>query len=534
MFRWKNKSIEKLDGQKISKNFTAYAVLLLAMGAMTFFGVCDPSGSRFQGGMSLTGAAAKVGSEEVTALEFRRAYAEVANRYQRQFGDQFNPAMFQLSKMVMNQLVQERVLYNVALNSGIYAGDEEIDKIIADAEVFKDEKGKFSGERFEEYLRNNRYSEASFTNEVRRNLTADKLRRFITDTYGISEKAAEWQYRLNETKYDVDFVKVDSKNIKVDVKPEDVTQFLAGDGKAKVKEYYDRNKKDYDHEKKVHAAHILIAFQGARNATPEAAKRTKEAAKELAQKVATEAKSGDFAALAKKYTDEAAGKDKGGDLGFFTADAMVKEFSDVAFKLNKGQVSDVVESPFGFHIIKVKDIQEAKKTPLESVEKEIATKLLAETHQPKAGEELAKTLASELKAGKSIDGTLKAHNLKWEQTGPFALSAKSIPKIGAEPPVQTAVFTLNSNQRVSNDAVQAGDSWYVLRLKDVKPADLSKLDAKSKEDLVKSTTYAEAYGVYNMLSTYAQKQFEEKGKIWVNAELRDQDLKRQAAESENT
>jgi parvulin-like peptidyl-prolyl isomerase len=102
----------------------------------------------------------------------------------------------------------------------------------------------------------------------------------------------------------------------------------------------------------VRASHILIAYKGAQGAAPKVA-RTKEQAKRRAEEVLKKARTGgDFAALAKQYSDDPGSGPRGGDLGAFTRAQMVKPFSDAAFALQTGQLSDVVESEFGFHIIK--------------------------------------------------------------------------------------------------------------------------------------------------------------------------------------
>lgn len=100
------------------------------------------------------------------------------------------------------------------------------------------------------------------------------------------------------------------------------------------------------------AQHVLVAYKGAKNA-PATIKRTKEEAKKRAEEVATKAKAGgDFTALVKEYSDDAATLDRLGSVGKFKADGMVKPFSDAAFALKVDGVSDPVETPFGFHVIK--------------------------------------------------------------------------------------------------------------------------------------------------------------------------------------
>jgi len=102
----------------------------------------------------------------------------------------------------------------------------------------------------------------------------------------------------------------------------------------------------------VAAQHVLIAYRGAKNAPP-GVKRTKAAAKTLADEVAAKAKAGsDFSALVQEYSEDPGTKDRLGSVGKFTPDKMVRPFSDAAFKLRVDEVSAPVETEFGFHVIK--------------------------------------------------------------------------------------------------------------------------------------------------------------------------------------
>ena len=101
----------------------------------------------------------------------------------------------------------------------------------------------------------------------------------------------------------------------------------------------------------ISASHILISYQGAERSS---ARRTREEAKKLAEEALAKAGApgADVAALAREYSDEPGAKERGGDLGAFKKGAMAKPFEDAAFKLKVGEISGVVETPFGFHIIK--------------------------------------------------------------------------------------------------------------------------------------------------------------------------------------
>jgi peptidyl-prolyl cis-trans isomerase NIMA-interacting 1 len=98
--------------------------------------------------------------------------------------------------------------------------------------------------------------------------------------------------------------------------------------------------------------HVLIAFKGAKNA-PKTVKRSRAEAKNLAEKVLAEARAGgDFSELAVRYSDDPGAKGSLGNLGKRKRDAFVPAFADAAFRLQEGQISDVVETEFGFHVIK--------------------------------------------------------------------------------------------------------------------------------------------------------------------------------------
>jgi len=139
---------------------------------------------------------------------------------------------------------------------------------------------------------------------------------------------------------------------------------------AEALAFYNDNKEDFNTGEEVQASHILIKVSP--TATPE----EKAAAKAKAEKLLKEAKAGgDFAALARDNSDDPGSKVKGGDLGFFEKGSMVKEFETAAFSLKPGQISDIVETQFGYHIIKVTDHKDAGLTPFEKVKADIVKEL---------------------------------------------------------------------------------------------------------------------------------------------------------------
>jgi peptidyl-prolyl cis-trans isomerase C len=143
-----------------------------------------------------------------------------------------------------------------------------------------------------------------------------------------------------------------------------------------AQKYYDENPDRFKQPERVRASHILIGLPQGADAV------TKEAARKRAEDVLKQVKAGkDFAALAKEHSQDPGSAVQGGDLGYFPRGQMVGPFDEAAFTLAKGATSDLVESQFGFHIIRVVDKQEARTVPLEEVKPRLDEFLLTQNKQ---------------------------------------------------------------------------------------------------------------------------------------------------------
>ena len=151
--------------------------------------------------------------------------------------------------------------------------------------------------------------------------------------------------------------------------------------------YYDAHKKEFENPERVKARHILVAVKA--DATPE----QKEAARKKAEELLAKAKAGgDFAKLAQENSDDPGSKAKGGDLGFFTQGSMVGKFEEAAFALKPGELSDVVETEFGYHIIKLEERKAAEQQPYESVKEQVKARATQSIQQERLNAFLEKSM----------------------------------------------------------------------------------------------------------------------------------------------
>lgn len=248
-----------------------------------------------------TGPVAKVGDTEISAEAFN---AEV-EKLQRLTGGNLPPQMVQFyKKQLLYRVVDEHLLNKQVEGKKITVTDDEIEK----------EYNRFverfpSKEQFEAYFQRTKMSKDELRADLGKRLRHEKL---LVDKYGI--KVAE----------------------------------------KDVKDFYDKNIERFRQEEQVKASHILLKLK--KDADDKTVKETEARAKDLAKKA--KAKDADFAALAKENSEGPSGP-RGGDLGFFPRKRMVKPFSDAAFKLKVGDVSEPVRTQFGFHVIKVMERKEA-------------------------------------------------------------------------------------------------------------------------------------------------------------------------------
>ncbi|MDA9951093.1 peptidylprolyl isomerase [Oligoflexaceae bacterium] len=516
MFSWKNKDLSDFDKMKALRNTGSYAVLLLALGAMTFFGVCDPQ----SGSVRLSGAAATVAGQKVDGMEFRRYY----NYYLRTLSssqENFDPAQFGLANQLLDMFINNRISYIMAEKNGFTVSDSQIHEAMLQNPQFEDKDGKFSSEAFENFLKMNGYSEATYLEEQRRAMSVQNMEAAVGTTFYVPKQDAKWDYLLAETKYNVDYVKVQASAISVPVSDKEVATYLTSEkGKKAVGDFYKTNKADYESKAERKARHILVSYKGARNASGDALKRDKEAAKKRAEDLLANLKKNksDFVKTAKENTDEPSGKKSGGDLGWFDKTKMVKEFADAAFALKKGEMSGVIESPFGFHIIKVEDSKAAKTTTLEQAQNKIAATLLENEKRPKYVGQVAEALKKSMGTTASLEAALKKDKLKWETTGEFAANANYLPGLGGDQRIKDAVFSLKKSGDTFKDLIKVSDNYFLVKLKELKKPDIGKIDADKMEELQNFSGMRISRQIYTGMKESRQKKLKDNNRIWKNPE----------------
>jgi len=348
-----------------SKGWVAYLIVGLITVPFALFGIQDYA-SR-----SANTSIAKVDGEDIDI----NIYYQELNTQQRNLQQQLGAAYTQeidntLKQTLLDSLINEKLIENYANSLDIVTLDDEVKSVIEMNQAFLVD-GEFSQERYIQLLRLNSYTPAGYEIAQSKSLNREQIKRnlsgsaFMSSTQieqlnDLAAQEREISYIALNTENYVDQVSVSESQIS-DYFNENRSNFIEG-RKVKVdfveltldsmeepeqptesdlRNLYDENADLYTNPERRRAQHILIESE------------------DLANELLSQIKEGaDFAELAKANSEDTSSSEEGGDLGFFEKELMGAEFDEVAFAMNIGDVSDVVETDYGFfHIIKLTDIE---------------------------------------------------------------------------------------------------------------------------------------------------------------------------------
>lgn len=303
---------------------------------------------------------ASVDNIEVSPNEFNNLYQQYLNFYQNLYQNNFNQNMFpNLEKTIVERMIRNHILLNKAYEQNIKVDNQEIiDQI---KKSFVDKEGKFDTKLYNTYVKN---TPASWWHNhelrVKNNLMIQKLENLIKEQVKVSQKEL-WNF------YQIEYVKAKLYHILIDPK-----KCL---DEKKIEEYYQKHRDKFQSPIQIKVSHILIKL------SPKATRIESKRAKDEITNILERAKKGeDFSKLAKEFS-QCPSKDKGGDLGYFGRSTMVPEFEEVAFNLKPNQISDIVKTTFGYHIIKFTGKKEKEYKPLSEVRTEIIKSLSKEAEE---------------------------------------------------------------------------------------------------------------------------------------------------------
>jgi peptidyl-prolyl cis-trans isomerase D len=456
-----------------------------------------------------SGRVAVVNGTVITLDDYRTSYNNLIEQVRQSFGNNLNEElirMLQLRKRALDQLIDKTLMLQAAEKLKLTVSDEELAEYIRHIGAFQT-AGAFDSGRYINTLNRIRLTPEAFEVQQRDALIIDKFQTLITDSIKVSDLEARQWYLWNNAEVDIDYLLLEPQRYK-DIKLTDeeirnyfdqhkdsyktdpsikvrYIYFMPEDYAGRVviseddiRDYYEGHPDEFKIPETVEARHILIKVD--QNAKAEEVESARKKAEEI-YKLAKEGR--DFAELARKYSEDPT-KAKGGYLGTFRREEMIEPFSDKAFSMNAGDISEPVRTPFGWHIIKVEKVNAAKTIPLSEAEAGIREKLKTERSKNMAYDE-AEAVYDATFENQNLDKIAAERNLKIRTTEFF--TQKNPPKdIKNAARFAAAAFNLPVNEL--STVQDFGDGYCLLEVVDKMQSEVPELktvDQKIRDDLLK-------------------------------------------------
>jgi peptidyl-prolyl cis-trans isomerase D len=454
---------------------------------------------------------ADVEGREITATQFRRVYQQQMAAYRQSYGANVDDKLLKqlgIDQRIVQQMIQEEASLAEARRLGIKASDAEVRERILSLPAFQ-ENGQFIGDqRYRQLLRMQSppMRPDEFEEQVRRSVVVEKLQAALTGWMTVADKDVVDEFKKRNERVKVMVANFPADKFREGLVASDAEvakhfedhkdsyrigekrkiRYLTIDQEAlraratvtgqQIERSYNDNVQQYSTPEQVRASHILLKTEGKDDA----------AVKKQAEDLLAQIKKGaNFEELAKKNSQDTVSAAKGGDLDFFNKGQMVPEFDKVAFELQPGQMSDVVKSSFGYHIIKVTDKKPAATRTLEEVRTQIEDQLKYEQAQT-AAQKLADQVAAELKKPADFDTVARARGLQGGESGLFTQDEPIIAGIGSSPQVAQTAFTLKEGE--VSEALRTSQGYAFITVTGKQDPYIPKLDevkTKVRDDVLK-------------------------------------------------
>jgi peptidyl-prolyl cis-trans isomerase D len=460
---------------------------------------------------------AEVEGRRITAGEFRRIYDAQLQSYRNAYGQDVSESLLRqlgMDQQILQQLIDEQASLAEARRMGISATDAEVSQRIVSLPGLQ-EDGRFIGrERYEQLLRMQRppIQIGEFEESIRRSLVLEKFRAVLTDWIVVNDDEVDAEFRRRNEKVRLEAIALaaDDFRDKVTVTDEDLEAHFEAHretyriaerrrlryatidlqeirGRTVVSEPELRAAYDADLDlhvtpEQVRASHILLSTEG----------KDEEAVRQEAERLLAQVRGGaDFADLARKHSDDDLSAERGGDLDLFGRGRMVPAFEQAAFALEPGQISDLVRSEYGYHIIKVTERREETVRSFEEVRPQLEEELRWERAQAEA-ERLAGALAGEIRRPADLDRAAPARGLTVQESE-FFQRDEPILGLGPSPAVTARAFELQEGE--VDGPIRSGEGYVFLTVTGIQPPYLPALDEvreRVREDVVAERAQAAA------------------------------------------
>src|SRR5580692_11386299 len=478
--------------QQLFSRILLGGVVLVLAGGMLLYLVPSMPGT---GDAASTDTVAKIGDESVTTDEVRQQLSEIEQRNQvpKQLESLY-------AQQILKQLIFQKEIEYESRRLGIHVSDQERAERIRQFLPTAYNGDTFVGmDRYAAEVQGRfQMTVPVFEEQIRQGLLLEKFRKLVTDGISVGPDELQDEFRYKNEKVKLDYVLLKPEDLAAKINPDEAeikatyeknkAKYLVPEKRVvryalvdvnqirqntqvsddELKAQYQADIQQYQVPNRVHVDHILLMTVGK---TPAEVEEIKAKAEEVLKQAK---KGGKFEDLAKKYSEDPGTKDKGGDLGWITQGQTVPEIEKVAFSLPKGEISDLVKTQYGFHIIKVIDRQTARTQTLDEVRSTILEGLQQDKAQ-QAAEDMSAKIADDIRQSNkvSLDDLAKQYHLTVGETRPVS-ATEPILELGNSKEVKDAIFGQRTDEL--SLPIHTDRGYLILSVRGVLPAHQGTLD----------------------------------------------------------
>jgi peptidyl-prolyl cis-trans isomerase D len=479
--------------QQLFSRILLGAVVLVLAGGMLLYLVPSMPGT---GDAASIDTVAKIGDESVTTDEVRQQLSEIEQRNQvpKQLESLY-------AQQILKQLVFQKEIEYEAKRLGIHVSDQERAERIRQFLPTAYNGDTFVGmDRYAAEVQGRfQMTVPVFEEQIRQGLLLEKFRKLVTDGISVGPGELQDEFRYRNEKVKLDYALIKPEDLAAKINPDDAeiraayeknkSKYLVPEKRVvryaladvnqirqntqvsddELKVQYQQDIQQYQVPNRVHVDHILLMTVGKTPAEVEEIHQKAEDVLKQANK-----KGANFEELAKKYSEDPGTKDKGGDLGWITQGQTVPEFEKVAFSLPKGNISDLVKTQYGFHIIKVLDKETAHTKTFDEVKDSIRAPLML-AKADRQGADIADKLSAAIRQSNktSLDDLAKQFHLTVGETRPVSAN-EPILELGNSKEVKDAIFGQRPDE--ISLPIHTDRGYLILLVRGVLPAHQGTLD----------------------------------------------------------
>jgi len=442
---------------------------------------------------------ATVGKKKITTGQYRTAYANMLEMYQQMSQNQISDSLARalgLRQNLLDEMIEHELLLQEAERRKLRVSSDEIKSAIMQ-QPYLQENGVFSERRYAAVLNRMKMTAAEYEQQVAQEIMLQSMRSMMQQAVSVSEQELLELFRLRGERLKIAYLEFSQSDITDDlaVSQEELqahyeqnaeqyrisekvdVQYIVFDpkdyvGRMQIEEeeisvFYASDQTRFYEPEQIRARHILLKADSA--AEPEQAQAARAQAVALLEQISS---GEDFAALAKKYSQDEATAAAGGDLGFFGRGVMVGPFDQAAFALQPGEVSAVVETQFGYHIIMLEEKKPARVLPLDDVRAEITQELQQEMAEREV-RTASRRAFNRLFSSRDLEGYAQENGLTLRTTGLFTFGSGP-EDAQSENAFSRQAFALRTDEL--SPVFVINKKYYLLKLADRKPSHIAPLD----------------------------------------------------------